>query len=418
MNPTTRAAWAVACAAALALSACGSDDESSDNGGGGQSAGDGPIKLGLLTPASGPVASGFTGLEEGANARLQAYKDAGGTCADTEFDVVVGDDTGSPQGALAAAQRLVQQEDVYAVLPITPYGPGASGFLATQDTPVVGASWDQAPEWRDQDARNFFSIQGSEDPRNIPSTWGDYFESVGGTKVAVVGIPESDVVVRAVVESATAAGLQEGYVNTSVPLGSTDVGPIVLGIRDSGSDVLYLPLTADLNFAIVAGLRQAGVEMKAIVLATGYGADLLASPPAVEAAQGVRFFTAAAPIELETDATKFQAEALRQYAGSPSGLPTYSQGQGWLAADLFLHGLEAAGCDASQSDFIDALRDSADWDAGGLYTQPVDFSEYGVLANAHGPGNCFYISILQGEGFVPDENAAPICGDIIGQVDD
>ena len=59
------------------------------------------------------------------------------------------------------------------------------------------------------------------------------------------------------------------YLNTTLEFGTTDVGPIVLGIKNSGADAVYLPLDADTNLAIVQGLQQNGVEMKANILATG-----------------------------------------------------------------------------------------------------------------------------------------------------
>jgi ABC-type branched-subunit amino acid transport system substrate-binding protein len=418
MRRTYQMAVAAAAAAALTLTACGSDDESGEGGGGGggASAG-GTVKLGVLTPVSGGAAAGFTGTEEGVNARLEAYKAADGQCADTDFEIVMGDDTSSPQGALAAAQKMVLQDQVYAILPVTPFLTGASTFLATQaaDTPVVGASFDGSPQWLDESVGNFFSANGSSSTENIPSTFGEYWSAIGGTRAAVVA-PDAPVAAdgaAAVMESATTAGLEEAYLNTSLPIGSTDVGAIVLGIRDSGADVLYLPVTPETGFAIVAGLRQAGIELKSILLPTGYGADLLASPPALAAAEGVGFLTNTTPAELDTDATRFQGEALQKYAGSESGIPSLSQQQGWQAADLFLYGLDAAGCDASQADYMTTLRESADWDSGGLYPNPVDFSERGNLAPTHAPGNCFYVSIVRNGAFVPDENAAPICGDLL-----
>src|SRR5215213_9637073 len=127
MRRTNRAALAVACAASLALSACG-DDGGSDGGGGGGAASGGTIKLGYLTSLSGAASAGFTGLEGGANARLESYKAEGGKCADTDFEVVMGDDTSSPQGALTAAQKLVQQDKVYAVLPNSSFFYGAGQY--------------------------------------------------------------------------------------------------------------------------------------------------------------------------------------------------------------------------------------------------------------------------------------------------
>jgi ABC-type branched-subunit amino acid transport system substrate-binding protein len=353
------------------------------------------------------------------NARLEAYKAAGGECADTDFEIVRGDDTSSPQGALAAAQKLVQQDDVYAVLPITPFLPAAASYLATQasDTPVLGVSFDASPQWLDESATNFFSASGSIDTALVSSTFGDYWTAIGGTKVAVVSPEAGGVAAKAAVQSGVEAGLEEGYTNYTLPIGGTDVGAIVLGIKDSGADVAYLSATVDTGFAIVAGLRQAGVEMKSILLPTGYGADLLASEPARQAAQGVSFLTTTPPTELETEASQFQADALREYAGSETGISSFSQNQGWLAADLFLYGLEAAGCDASQADFIETLRSSTTWDASGLYQESVDFSELGNLPNVNSPGNCFYVSTFEGDQFIPDPAASPICGEVTGRVD-
>jgi ABC-type branched-subunit amino acid transport system substrate-binding protein len=418
MRRTNRAALAVACAASLALSACG-DDGGSDGGGGGESAAGGTIKLGYLTSLSGAASAGFTGLEGGANARLEAYKAAGGECADNDFEIVMGDDTSNPQGALTATQNLIQQEEVYAVLPSSSFFYGAGQYAGTQasGTPFIGASFDGGEQWQNEEYRNLFTAIGSVDYNKVAGTYGDYWSELGGTKAAAVAFdtPSSSGAALAAVQGAEDAGLDRGYVNVNVPFGTTDVGAIVLGIQESGADVLYLPLTPDTAFAIVGGLKQAGVDIKSVLLATGYGADLLKSEPAVQAAQGVGFVTTYAPTELETEATQAQSEALTEYAGSESGIPSFSEAMGWLTTDLFLHGLELAGCDASQEEYIDSLRDDASWDAGGLLGEKNDFSQYGNIAGGTGPGNCFYVSILQERTFVPDENAKPICGELLDE---
>jgi branched-chain amino acid transport system substrate-binding protein len=407
---------AAVAAATLALTACGGGG---GGGAGGQATGE-TVKLGVLTTLSGQTAAGFVGVQRGAEARIQAYKAAGGRCANKNFQIVMGDDTSTPQGALTAAQRLVQQENVYAVLPVSPFLPGAAQYLATQakGAPVVGSAIDGAPQWLDPSVLNFFSATGASDFANIPSTYGQYWKELGGTKVAVVGndTPSSAKAAEGARQSALAAGLQDGYSNVKLPIGSTDVGAIVLGIKDSGADVLYMPVTPQTAFAIVGGLRQAGVHLKSVLLATGYGADLLASPPALQAAAGVGFITVTAPTELNTEATRAQSAALKQYAGSPTGVPSFSENSGWLVADLFLYGLEAAGCDATQADYITALNRSTTWDAGGLFPHPRTFTEKGVIAAAHGPGNCIYISTVEGDHFVPDPKASPICGTVIGKV--
>jgi hypothetical protein len=44
------------------------------------------------------------------------------------------------------------------------------------------------------------------------------------------------------------------------------------------------------------------------------------------------------------------------------------------------------------------------------------FAEKGAIAAAHGPGNCIYISVVEGDHFVPDRKASPLCGTVLGKL--
>jgi ABC-type branched-subunit amino acid transport system substrate-binding protein len=409
MRKKTLTAVGATCTLLLALAACGSDDE--DGGGdssGGGGGGSQTIKVGVMTPMSGPSAATYgDAARSGVEARLAAYVDEGGECADVSFDIVDGDDTSSPAGALAAAQRLVQQEDVYAILSSSSNFFGASQFVTSQaaGVPVLGDASDQSPEWR-ATGNNMFPAQPVPDPEAVYPIQGEYMKAVGGTKMGGAAFPvaASQGALESVAESAEAAGLDVGYLNTSFPIGSTDVGPIVLGVQDSGTDVLYLPITFESALAVVEGLRQNDVELAGVLAATGYGNDLLESAPAVEAAQGVSFSVGYAPVEMGIEATDRLAAAVRDQ-GVESGIPTYAMTSGWFNADLLLHGLELAGCDASQQEFIDALNQDDTFDASGLYANPIDYTVEDQ------PESCLWFVTLQGEEFVPVEDAAPACGE-------
>ena len=78
----------------------------------------------------------------------------------------------------------------------------------------------------------------------------------------------------------------------------------MLGIKNSGADGLYLPLDSDTNFAIVQGLQQNGVKMKANILATGYSQDLLDQPIAKTITPNDVMFSTYRPIELGGKAVK------------------------------------------------------------------------------------------------------------------
>jgi Periplasmic binding protein len=133
--------------------------------------------------------------------------------------------------------------------------------------------------------------------------------------------------------AAPAQGLEPVYTNTSVDFGTADVGPLVLGIKNAGADAIYLPMVASTDLAIVQGLEQSGVTMKANLLATGYGQDLLDSPVASTLKDNTVFFQSYKPVELKDKATKqFQAD-LKKYSGL-DGVPDYGQYTGYLAGEL------------------------------------------------------------------------------------
>ncbi|MEQ6900398.1 ABC transporter substrate-binding protein [Nocardioides sp. YIM 152588] len=402
---TRAAAVAASLALTLPLAACG------ENAAAGDAATSGPIKLGVFASLTGPASATFKATPAAAEARIKAYEASGGECADRGFEVVEADDTSTTEGALKAAQKLVQQDKVFAVLHSSSFFYGASQYLTTQasGTPVFGGGFDGAPEYNDVESNLFGVLPPLGDYSATYSLAGDYYKSRGVSKIAMVAYdsPSAANGLDQTKRSAEAAGLEIGYYNKAVPFGTTDVGPIVQGIIESGADGLYGAMNPETTFGIVGGLRQAGYDMKMILLATGYGADLLKSEPAVQAAQGVTFSIGWRPSELGGDAVEAQSEALKEYAGSESGVPSFSEAMGWMTADMFLYALEKAGCDASQQEVIDALRDDDGWDAGGLMAPPRDFG------SAEADEQCSYYLTLEDHAFVPEEDASPACGGLI-----
>ena len=399
-------ALGAACAVALAISACSDGSSSAGSGSGDSSA----IKVGILTSLGGSASAGFSGTVSGVNARFAAYTADGGKCADKTFDFIKGDDASSAQGALTATQKMIQQDKVDTVLDVSAFFFGAAQFATTtgKSTPIIGGAFDGAKQWENS-ANNLIPAGIVPNYSTTYSTTGDYFKSVGGTIVAGIAYesPASQAGLEAGLKSAEAVGLKRGYINTSVAFGSTDVGAIVLGIIRSKADVVDLTINPDTSFAIVAGLNQAGYKPKAILSATGYGADLLDSAPAVAAGQGVSFSLGWAPSEVKTAGTDRMTAAFKQYAGSKSGIPGFSQAMGWITADLYLHGLELTGCNPDGPKLISTLRPDKTWTANGLYPAPRDFT------TIKAPKQCLYFVRLKGNDFVPEPKASPLCGTVV-----
>ena len=237
----------------------------------------------------------------------------------------------------------------------------------------------------------------------------------GATKVGVLAYgasASSSAAAKAISEYAVpSAGLKSVYLNTSVDFGTSDVGPLVLGIKNSGADAIYLPMVAATNFAIVQGLAQNGVEMKANVLATGYGQDLLDSPVAATLQSNTLLASGYKPVELKDKATKqFQAD-LKKYAGL-TGVPDFGEYLGYITAELAVLGLEHAGKTPTRRGFIDGLHQLGAYDAAGLSCQPVNISlgSFGQLPKTQ----CgWYVTVKNGK-FVVANNGKPGRSKLVG----
>ena len=75
----------------------------------------GPIKIGLLAPLTGVVASGGKEMVEGVQFYLDAVK---GEIAGRKVELVIEDDASNPDTALQKARRLVEQGNCLIVIVI------------------------------------------------------------------------------------------------------------------------------------------------------------------------------------------------------------------------------------------------------------------------------------------------------------
>jgi branched-chain amino acid transport system substrate-binding protein len=175
----------------------------------------------LTGPASSSLKTSVQGVQAGIDlARQQGY----------HINLVVADTTSTPAGTLSAAQRLVEHDHVLAVIAESALTFAAAGFLTQQGVPVIGPSLD-GEEWLT--ARNMFAEHSPDEPSRVPATVGNFLKLEGVTSLGSLGYagaPNSAAAAQAYAVSAKHAGLKVGYLNTSVPLGSTNVAPLALGM--------------------------------------------------------------------------------------------------------------------------------------------------------------------------------------------
>ena len=326
---------------------------------------------------------------------------------------VVADTGTTPAGTLAAAQKLVEQDHVYAVFAISALAFAAANFLASKGIPVIGADYD-GPEWLTKP--NMFSIYGYDDFTKVNDLSDLTAKKLGGTVIGTVGTaisPSSSEAAKSNAVAAPTLGLRVGYVNPGLPFGTTDVGPVVLAMKSAGVNALLPEIDQATAFVILEGLQQQGVKIKAAVLATGGGGDLFNGGPAAErAAQGVYFNSPWEPVVMHTAATtKFQ-DALKTYAGV-NGEPTQGEYNGYTSVDAFVTGLKAAGANPTQQQFINAMLGIRSYTDAGLFgTHTIGFA-MDQRGKSAGADDCSWITQFSGTDFHTIPGLDPICGTIL-----
>jgi branched-chain amino acid transport system substrate-binding protein len=397
-------------AACSSSSKSGSSATTAGSGSAGSGSGSGKTyAIGLMGDFTGAASADSKDMPLAAQARIglaatQGYK----------IKLYTADTQSTPAGALSAAQKLVDEDHVFAVIAISDLTFGAVSFLSSHGIPVIGASFDGS-EWNTN--RNMFSVFGFADYSKAETTIGQFFKLVGVTTIGGVGyqiIPSSADAVKALAPSAAAAGLKVGYLNAQFPLGGTNVGPEVLAMKQAGVDGVAMEIEQNSGFAIVTGMRQEGVAPKAAVYGAGYGSDLLESgPAALQEAQDGYFQLEYEPVEMHTQATENFQNALQKYAGYTK-VPGLNEYVAYLSVDLFVNGLQRAGSNPTQASFINSLLGITNYDGAGLWgghTLNMAMSARGV--GGAGADNCIWFPQFKGSQFVVAPDINPVCGTVI-----
>jgi ABC-type branched-subunit amino acid transport system substrate-binding protein len=384
----------------MAAAGCSSSSTSSSGSSGGKT-----YTVGILTDVTGQAASGNKTSVQGVQAGTVLAKRDGYT-----IKYVVADTETNPANVLTAAQKLVQQDHVVAVIAVSALTFSAAPFLTSQGVPVVGAAED-GPEWIT--SKNMFSVYGYTDTSIVTTGAGQYFKMQGGTNVGTIGYsisPTSAENAKATGISAQQAGLKAGYVNANFPFGSTNVEPVALAMKAAGVDTAYAAVDPNTGFALVTALRQSGNNPRVALFPTGYGGDLQqAGPAAQQVAQNVSFVSLFEPVELHTSATtQFQNDL--KSAGVTTD-PTYAEYAGYTSVALLVQGLQGAGSNPSQASLINALSHVTNFNAAGLLgSHPINLSQ---RTGSQGPDNCGWYTKYSGSTFQLVPGAEPLCGTVV-----
>jgi ABC-type branched-subunit amino acid transport system substrate-binding protein len=399
-----------AAAVLIATAGCGSSSKPSSTGtspttGSGGGAGK-TITVGVLTDVTGPASSGNKSSVQGVQAGVVWAAKHGYT-----IKYVLADTATSPATALSAAQKLVTQDHVTAVLADSAITFAAAPYLKAHGIPVVGVDQD-ANEWEAD--LNMFSVYGVIHINRVSTTTGLVFKMLGATKVGTLGYsisPSSAEAAKSAALSAKAVGLQVPYVNASFPFGGTNVAPVALAMKGAGVDGFTSETDPNTAFSLIAALRNANVSLKVAYLADGYGADTLqAGPGALSAAQNVYFSLDYQPVEMHTAATQEMVSDFKAVGITID--PSEAEYNGYLMVALLVQGLQGAGSNPTQASLISSLSAIHAFTATGLFgSHTLDINDRTGIVS--GVDNCAYVAKLSGSKFQLVPGLDPICGTVV-----
>ncbi|MGH9027332.1 MAG: ABC transporter substrate-binding protein [Acidimicrobiia bacterium] len=358
---------------------------------------DDTITVGGLMPKSGESANSFSRAEDGIRARFELANEMN-ELGDRQIELDVADDVGNTASNLTAAERLVEQDNVFGIIEVSSAADGSAQYLFDNDIPVVGWHVGQ-PIWGEYP--NMFSFNGI-NPESQQSTRNALvLKRLGATNVAVIGggNPSSVRFVEGIAETIEAdPDLEVVYQTVDVPLGSTEFTGEVQQIIDADADALYTGMDFLSNAALSEQLKQAGADDIITIFPGGY--DPLALEAGGAGFDGAFFGLEFVPFEIDTAGYAAFEEAM---ADRPVGQVPMT---GWLSADIFIQGLKAAGVECpTREAFVNNLRLEDDYTADGLLL-PIDFSEqFGKQFQC-----VFYVQVQNGE-FVPQFDGEPVCGE-------
>jgi len=360
---------------------------------------DSSVKLGFIYSKTG-VASATSGDSDvGCKARVGRENASGGVNG-RKIGVEYFDDQSSGAN-LTGAQDLVQNKNVFMIVNDSAFAFLTYRWLLDHGVPLIGGGYD-GTYYGTPGNENVISAFGNAAPVNgVSNDLGSkIMKSKGVKKSAALGYgvsPSSSEAAKSFNKyAAPAQGIKPVYTNTTVDFGSTDVSPLVLGIKNAGADGAWYAMNGNTNLAIAQGLKQNGVNMKAQLMATGYGQDLLDQPIANQLGPSVLFTQGWEPVELQTKATKQLMSDLKKYANH-TGVPDFGIYTGYMDCDLAIQGIKAQGKNLDQSTFADDMRKLGKINPANLNCAPIDISAatFGKAA----PTICQYAMYIKNDKF-------------------
>lgn len=399
MRMKTRAAVTVALTASL-LTACTTTDKTG-SGDGAAGVTDSTIKIGGILAKTSATGYSTGAAEIGAKARFDRANAEGGVHGRKIEFVGAEDDGMDPAKGATAAQKLVQKDGVFALVPVSSPSFGGGSFLEQQGVPWFG--WATGPQWCG--LTTAFGYNGCLAPSPGAGTqtwWGEQVAAeLGGSDGKTAWIQGTDSTasktgVGTISQSFTAAGFKIAGTSAAIPATAPpqDWLPYVNKIMNAEGGapdvVVSIMAGAKLNAGLFGALRKAGYK-GAISDATSYDPVVLKDPALKAGLNGVLSSPQFEPFESDLPEVVKMRDDITKASGGATPEFTQHMAVGYWAAEVFLAIAEKAGKDLTRESFLAAAATFVHENPGfGRIEYPKDKKE---------PNGCGALVRLNGDAF-------------------
>lgn len=318
----------------------------------GAGAGGGKLKVAILVPLSGDVKTFGESVRDGAMLAIDEWNAAGGV-AGREIEIVIEDSQCSPEAAVSAANKVIDQDGVEyiigevcssASIPVSEISTAKNVFqiTATSTSPSVTVAED-----------------GSTKPTVFRACFIDPFQGQVaakfaaenlGAKTAAVFLDQGNDYVRGLGEKFMADFVAAGgeiVVEESYTGEDQDFSAILTKVKDADPDILYLPDYYSTVNLIAAQAQEKGIDA---ILMGGDGWD--SSDLDLSVVEGGYFTNHFSPDDTRAIVQDFVSKYEAEYAHKPDAFAALA----YDAANILMQSIEAA--DSTDVDKVTAAMET------------------------------------------------------------
>jgi ABC-type branched-subunit amino acid transport system substrate-binding protein len=343
------------------------------------------IKLGSYLPLQSGLAAGATQMKEGTEAYFRYINDQGGVHG-RKIEWIVENDSYNPQQTVAVVKKLVDRDDVFAIVSTlgTVTNLAVLPFLNQRGVPVINPAGGHLNLNKPKDKNVFGILPLSSE---IGESMADYAMSkLGAKKIAIFfqndqfGKDQRDGAVEYLKKKNLAPAAEASYVPADV-----DVSAQVIALRQAQPDAVLLAVIPKHGSLFMKEAQKLGWKPK--VVGHNTMADPVVTDLAGDALEGIHVNLMTAVDSMDRPQVKQANEILAKY--SPKTKPGYYPYLGMAGAVIFVEGARKAGRDLTRAKLIKALEDSKRIETN--LVPPLEWS-----ANYHGGPLKFGYATWQG----------------------